>query len=287
MLFCTGVSKKKDKGLIFDTTDSVTEVVSYKQLQEYRKLGVVIANITLDNGCIQITESSTINNKLEEFKQKGNMQLTNLFLLTQDVDKQKQSLTKIACRLGLIANGETLTVNIETGQVIFPWQGFIYTFRGDGAGNKVEKIDVCDMRVATLSKLGFEAFKYMLLNIGTKAEPNWVNLHECFEELRLYSGVFDEVHITYIGITPSNKMFKIYTLGDVYSVHFTTKEVVSEKLNNILKLKTTDSRFKDYLHKIKSKKPNSICIDKVSLKSYNSLSKVKAKYPTLQLVYEK
>lgn len=288
MFYCTGVNKGKNTYLVYDTDDNGTELVSYYNLVGFAKQGITVSNLQLGNGVWNLIDTSFINSQLELFKSKGNTALTKMIVMKKDVDQQKKILSELAASLGLIPKGTQLKIDIDSGNVIFPWQGYIYTFRGSEAGSKIEQIDVFDKKVVTLSKLGFDAFNYMMLNLGTKQEPNWVNLRDCFYELKSYDSRFDENYINYIGITPSNRMFKIYFYNDmIYSVQFCTFDELNYNYDKILKLGTTDSYFAYYVRsKIFNNDKDGVCICKVSRKTYKaSVSKLKEKYSTLQDVF--
>lgn len=288
MFYCTGVNQQKNNYLIYDTDDNGTELVSYWNLVGFAKQGVTVSNLQLGDNKWNITDTSFIDSQLELFKSKGNVALTKMIVMRKDIEEQKKILSELAAKLGLIPKGTKLSIDINTGKVIFPWQGFIYTFRGEDTGSKIEKIDVCNEKVVELSKLGFDAFNYMMLNLGTKQQPIWVNLRDCFHELKSYDSRFDENYINYIGITPSNRMFKIYFYNDmIYSVQFCTFNDLNSNYDKILKLGTTDSDFAYYVRsKIYNNDKDGVCICKVSRKTYKaSISKLKEKYSTLQDVF--
>lgn len=290
MFYCTGVNQQKNNYLIYDTDDNGTELVSYWNLIGFAKQGVTVSNLQLGDNKWTIIDTSFIDSQLELFKSKGNVALTKMIVMRKDVEEQKKILSELAAKLGLIPKGTKLSIDINTGKVVFPWQGFIYTFRGEDTGSKIEKIDVCNEKVVTLSKLGFDAFNYMMLNLGTKQESNWVNLATCFKELKLYDSKFNEKDIMYIGITPSNKMFKIYMdRWEIYSVQFCTKGAIDKNYDKLMNLGTSDNEFKSYLNGVVLSSDNlDVCICKVSRKQYKlTINQLKQKYSTLQDVYDR
>jgi hypothetical protein len=273
--------------LIKDTDDNVTEYVSSDDLVKYIQSGVVISNLKLD-GVWTLTDTSYIQKALEEFKRRSLRLLVKASLMHKDTNFKHAEVDKIAEDLGLIPKGYRLAIDLNKCKVVFEFQGCIFDFSKDAdISSKVTSIDVCDKKVLELSTLGYNAFNYMKLNLGTKASPNYVNLAECFNELRRFNADFDERYVKYIGITPSNRIFKVLTRYSIYSVKFCTLKELREKRRKIEKLGTTTWQLKDYIRDICSLPESSDCvaIEKVSYKEYMTYDLIKKKYKTLQDVY--
>lgn len=288
MFYCTGISKDYNNYLILDTDDNGVEKVSLLSLVRYIKQGIVIENLVRVNSKFEFSSLDYINNLLNIFKEKSQNILTKLAILRKDEDFGINELSKLAIKLGIIYKDERLRVDIEKCVVIFPWQHCIYDFSKLGNSNKIESIDVCDKRVVELSRLGFEAFNFMTLNLGTKTSPNIANLYDCFKELHDFDYEFSEKHIKYIGITPSNKMFKVYmSFSEIYSVQFCTLKELRSKFNKIKDLNTTSNSLRNYMQrKLLSGNDNDVVMCKVSQKRYRkSIDELKEKYTTLQDVY--
>lgn len=294
MFYCTGYSEDYNTYLIYDTEDEGTEKVSRYDLLCYMNKGIIIENLTTNTKKPVLKDNVFINEILGVFKKKGNNLLTRVIVLKKDEQFCIQKLSELAISLGLIYKTEKLKVDSSKSLVIFPWQHYIYNFKINDCNSfseeKIERIDVCNPKVVELSKLGFDAFNFMILNIGTKQSPNWVNLSTCFNELKDFDSYFKEKNIWYIGITPNNRMFKVYMgMLEIYSVQFCTVKELRAKFNKIADLGTTDAEFWNYMQrKCNSGKDDDIAICKVSKKPYRkTVKELKLKYSTLQDVYTK
>lgn len=294
MFYCTGYSEDYNTYLIYDTEDGGTEKVSRYNLLMYMNKGIVIENLTADTKKPVLRDNAFIDNLLGVFKKKGNNLLTKVIVLQKDEQFCMQKLTELAISLGLIYKTEKLKVDSKKSLVIFPWQHYIYNFKNSDCNSfseeKIERIDVCNPKVVELSKLGFDAFNFMILNIGTKQNPNWVNLSTCFNELKQYDSYFREDFISYIGITPNNRMFKVYmSRFEIYSVQFCTVKELKAKFDKIADLGTTDTELWNYMRRKRDfGKDDDIAVCKVSKKQYRkTVKELKVKYSTLQDVFYK
>lgn len=293
MLYCTGMNANASMFLIQDTDDKGTEYIPRNMLLKYISQGAIIQNLYIDYyGGTNVTDVTYINNLLEEFKRKASTNLIKMGMLKKLDSEKVNKVTEIAYKLGLIPAGFNLEIDVNGCKVALPFQGFIYNFSiTEGVEDSeriISVIDVCDPKVVELSHIGFQAFDFMTLNIGDKKNPIIVKLSDCFNEIRLYDDSFNNQEIKYIGITPSNKMFKIYfSPWKIYSVQFTNGADLRENYAKIDKLGTTDGHFSRYLYRKQySAGVSDICIAKVSRKQYNlDVKGLKAKYKTLQDVY--
>ena len=291
MLICTG--SLNGRYLVYDTDDGVTECVGMSELYKYLSKGIQFSNLVLNGENIVITDTSFVNSQLALFKKKGQVALTKLMVMKKDQQFQVNELNKLAQKLGLTTKDYRLRFDLDNCLVAFDFQGFIYRFDMQSSdnvnANKLSKINVCDESVVSLSKLGFDAFRYMMLNLGTKAEPNYTNLKECFDELAKVDPDFDEKHISYIGITPNNRMFKVYMdKWEIYSVQFCDINEMDSKRDEILKLGTTQGRFREYIDYRWYMGGNKVAVQKVSRKQYKkTVNELKKKYSTLQDVWVK
>ena len=240
--------------------------------------------------------------KLEEFKKSAELSVMKLFMLNGSTkymyDELVNGLSYTAQQLGLIANSTQLKVDDTHKGIYFTNLGKIVTFdlekmkTNSNVVTDMTDISVLDKNVVQLSKFGLDALEHMYLEIGN----NKVTVADLllFME-RLLRTNFASVH--YIGITPSNKLFKL-VVGDGYYVEcysvafsdettFMTKRSANKLLNG-----NSDNAYVNYVNSVGQGLP--FYCTKFSYKDYsnhlygsaeNISSSLKSKYKTLRDVY--
>lgn len=244
-----------------------------------------------------------INKKLELFKSKAGIVALKLLLLNNNQEPEFNDLyNKLfmhAYDLGLVKYKEQMSVDFVNHGIFFANLLKIVTFDANKVQNKtnivksVEETDVLAENVVELSRYGLQALNYIYMNIG-KEKVYLVELIKFMEQM--LNTNFNKV--MYIGITPSNKLFKFVVSTGHYSniccsVAFSDWKTFNEKrLSNKLVNGKSISAYKSYC---RVAQPNNkfYCI-KFSYKDYsNSLygdgerisRDLRAKYKTLRDVY--
>lgn len=247
----------------------------------------------------QIKDSrSEVTEQLNKFKKSAELVALKLFLLNGSTSYEYKDLffriadaAKVA---GLILYSEQISVDDENKGIYFKNLGKIVTFDTDKIqtnSNTVTDLvdkDVLDADVAKLSRFGLAALEHMTLKIGS----NVVTVADLllFMEKMLST---DLSHVMYIGITPSNRMFK-FAVGtkwnvDCYSVCFSDEETFVTKYNaNKLINSKSVYDYRNYVRNVSTGMPF-YCI-KFSYKDYSGFqsdirSFLKNKYKTLHDVY--
>lgn len=275
---------------ILDTEDGVTEYYTKSQVLNFIKSGVKIDGVSA-TGEIYCKSDSVIKDFLSE----------TIYLLTKfkllnmtDREKQLEKIYGVAFKYGLCEDKKDMSIDIDKNAVIFHKLGVVVPYDNNCNYSLYNKLDICDSTVTSLSKLGISAFDYITMNIGGKT----YTLKQLLSCLNTICNEFKWGYVSYIGITPSNKMFKIVTTYYVgspicFSVKFDTFSNFKKQVDKILESKiNTVCGFMDYIRRLMRNNPadNELVVTKISEKSlrgsersiYNHL---KEKYSTLEDVY--
>lgn len=271
---------------ITDSKDNVTELYTKEQIYK------MVTAMNLDIHGVSITSNRDLyipcvsEDFLNDFAKAISRTVVQL-RLAGFKDNFNDEITKKAQHFGIVDEEQKLPLDLKNNAVILPIQNAMMQF--DNKGNyslvtRSNKINVLDSNVADYSKLGVKAFDYMYLEIGNK-EYSMSELVHCIEGIYSY---FSREDIKYIGITPSNKMFKFKIGYYIYSVKFGTITELLKSRNKILSMKSEQPEpFLFYVSNISSSdNPNSLAVTKITIKAYHvSVAKLKEKYKTLHDIY--
>ena len=244
-----------------------------------------------------------VNQKLELFKAKAGLVALKLLLLNNNkAPEYKDLFDKLfihAYDLGLVTNKNQMSVDYVHQGVLFGNLLKIVTFDSSKVQTKenvvksLDELSVLDENVVELSRYGLQALNCMYLEIGN----NKVYVTELVKFMEAIMGTsFDNVQ--YIGITPSNKLFKfVVTQGyskTCCSVAFSDWTTFSNKRKERKLLNSKSVRnYVTYVNNIGSNNASFYCT-KFSYKDYSdylsgngeSIGRyLKSKYKTLRDVY--
>ncbi len=277
---------------VVDTKKGQNRVCSLVQLKEFTSQGIRIGGIkVLADGTIVVLCKS--NNFLVDFAQSITRTLAKLALLTSQNDAQPQikKVEQLAKDFGVLDTGDSLKIDLKGQTVLLPYQDMIIKYDKSGnyeIVNHVNMLNVIDPNVVNYSHLGFDAFNYMYLEVGGKK----YTMTELTNLLSQVDRNFRSDQVTYIGITPSNRMFKFkLCYGDIYSVRYDVISKVKSEAAKIKNLKALQSyEFKQYVMRVahdSSLDPNGLGIVKCTYKTYSgaSVAFMHQKYSTLQDVF--
>ena len=181
--------------------------------------------------------------KLEQFKNlAGVTALKLLFVNNNKVVKEDlfKQLYQVAYDLGLVVHQNQISVDAVNSGIFFSNLFRIVTFDVDKIQTNTNEVmtlcdlDVLDKNVIQLSRFGIDALEHIYLMInGNKIYMR--NLIDFME--KMLETNFSQV--LYIGITPSNKMFKFtvknkYGDTDCCSVAFSDEETFFKKRSKLL-----------------------------------------------------
>lgn len=265
---------------VTDTSDGITEWYTIEQIREYINQGVAIKGL---RNSIPLCKSDYI---IKDFTEAIRPLLAKLKVLGVHSNHDiVNHIVKLAIEFGIIENVSQFHIDINTEKVLIK-SYFDHIIDYSKEGNKViDKIDVCNKEVSKLSKLGIEAFNHITLKVGNDV----ITLSDLINEISVASAnsLLPE-DIWYIGITPSNKMFKIMANGRYISVKISTVEYIKENKYKILGTKVSKvSGFGQYINDLCIYSNKSWGISKMSIKSYSTGIDLKEKYPTIHDVYER
>lgn len=277
---------------ILDTEDGVTEYYTKSQIQDFMNNGVKIGGVSIVGNDLKIYCNS--DSVIKDFLSETISLLTKFKLLNMtDREKQLEKIYGVAFKYGLCEGKRDMSIDIDKNAVIFHKLGVVVPYDNDCNYSLYDKLDVCDDTVTSLSKLGISAFDYITMVIGNKT----YNLKQLLSYLSTISSGFKYEYVSYIGITPSNKLFKIVTIfrGNpvCFSVKFDTFSNLKKQADKILKYKVdTVYSFDHYIRKLLRDNPsdNTLVVTKISEKSLRGSERgiydhLKEKYSTLKDVY--
>lgn len=276
---------------VLDTSDGVTEYYTKEQLLGISKQ-VEIRGIS-PKGDIYCKSESVIT----DFITLANAAITKLLLLgISDYNEEATKVLNVAKKFGLADDGKDLSFDYKRKSIIFHKLNLVVPYENADTFETYTKLDICDQNVVKLSELGIEAFKYIMMDIGGRQ----YSLLYLLDLLSLVSVQLRYENIWYIGITPSNKLFKIVftSLTKPYgticvSVKFDTLGELRRQYSKIISQKVESyGTFRRYIREcVASRKPDTdVVITKVTVKSMSGsdsilYKKLKDKYKTLQDVY--
>ena len=277
---------------VVDTKKGQNRVCSLVQIKELTSQGVKIGGVKiLADGNIVILCKS--NNFLVDFAQNVNRTLAALALMSSQKDAQSQikKVEQLAKDYGVLDTGDTLKIDLKGQTVLLPYQDMIIKYDKNGNYeiiNNVNMLNVVDPNVVSYSHLGFDAFNYMYLEVGGKK----YTMTELTTLLSQVDNNFRPDQVTYIGITPSNRMFKFkLRYGDIYSVRYDVISKVQSEASKIKNLRVEQSYgFERYIYNLAQNTnvdPNGLGIIKCTRKTYSgaSVAWMHQKYSTLQDVF--
>lgn len=285
--------KKGDLYGVMDTDDGVVEMYSVDEIINFKKSGLDIRGISLDKGKVIIYCKS--DNILNDFIKsiKSTLAMLSLFGVSEREAKIRK-IQDLAVSYGIVLVPTQLSIDIDRHKLFIKSSAF-NTFVDYETGGTIKKLDVCDKNVASLSRLGIEAFSNITLKVGQDLTITMNDLiKEVFEVVNFFEWDYhtDFKDVQYIGITPSNRMFKILVDYTLYSVRLDLLEKVISNADKILNTKVEKMYgFEDYIKTEIRKRNKSFLVSKFSKKSYKAttvnglINKLKDKYPTLHDVY--
>ena len=281
MYACIGVNGGAYK--VIDSSDKVVEWIPSSTVLELVKNGVRINGLTVEpSGLISTVCNST--DAFEEFFKKVKVTLAKLHLLQITDRKTKvNQIVELAKKYGFIDHTTDMVISIEDRTLIFTKLGHVFTWENDCSYSTTQSVDVRSVECVKLSKLGRKAFDFMYLEIEGKK----ITMKELLKEIEEASMDFSPDEIDYIGITPSNNMFKIKAWGNMYSVQFATVAKARTMRDKILGTSVEKAyRFERYARDRLISDKYFMCI-KATLKpsKFRDLYELKAKYKTLHDVY--
>lgn len=284
-------------GVMYNLVDSVTgnqKMYSKQQIEELVLQGKRIGG-TSKNAEGNVIIYCKSNNFLYDFAKKVSATLAKLVLIkkVEDAKEKKEYVESIAKDFGVIDRGDTLKIDLGANTVLLPYQDMMMKY--DAQGNfefvtKTNMLSVTDNKVTEFSKLGVDAFNYIYLEIKGKK----YTMKELTDLLKRIDSFFDPNRISYIGITPSNRMFKFmqtqgYT-NVIYSVKFGTVEDLRKEWPKIRNRRAEQSSgFYNYASLVandSSVNPNNVAVLKATKKEYDlDVRGLHAKYTTIHDVY--
>lgn len=287
------ITSKTSNGYgILDTEDGITEVHDIPFIKSVLRQGINIRGCNISNGELKIACHS--DSVIKDFLQDTLTLLSKYKLLgVEDRKIQLDKIYNISVKYGFCDSVDDLSIDTDRNVVIFHKFGLVIPYENSDNYTIHSQIDVCDDNVISLSRLGERAFDYITMKIGNKV----YTLKELLVYLGSIHGGFMYEYVCYIGITPSNKLFKIITtyrgVPLCFSVKFDTYANLEKQADRILNARVdTVIGYKSYVRNMLTKKPakNTLVVTKISEKPHRGSSVgtyeyIKGKYPTLKDVY--
>lgn len=282
MYVCIGV--KGGAYRILDSSDKVAEWIPSSTVLNLVANKVKINGLTVEpSGLISTVCNST--DAFEEFFKKVKITLAKLHLLKiTDRTAKVNQIAELAKKYGFIDSKADMAISIEDRTLIFTKLSRVFTWENDCSYSTTQSVDVRSEECVKLSKLGTKAFDFMYLDIEGKK----ITMTKLLAEVEKIShNDFSIERIEYIGITPSNNMFKIKAWGDIYSVQFATVDKAKTMQDKIIGTNVEKAYgFSRYVRESLNSSKYFMCI-KATLKpsKFRDLYELKAKYKTLHDVY--
>lgn len=283
------ISRKENLIGVLDTSDGVTEYFTEEQLQLIRTK-IKIGGIS-SSGKIYCKSESVLTDFINEAQ---SLIARYLILKVDDKEKEYENILNIARKYGLAEEAKDISFDFKNKSLILHKLGIVVPYESADNLSIVTELDVCDKDVVKLSRLGSSAFDYITMYVGNYK----YKLSYLLDLLNLISVQLRYDNIFYIGITPSNKMFKIILISGAkaicISAKFDTLGVLRRDLHKIISAKVDSfGNFIEYARRYAaSNKPDTeAVITKVTVKPMSSWTskelykRVKEKYKTLQDVY--
>ena len=283
------ISRKGNLIGVLDTSDGVTEYFTEEQLRSIRTK-IDIGGIS-PSGKIYCKSESVLTDFINEAQ---SLIARYLILKVDDKTREYENILNIARKYGLAEESKDISFDFKNKSLILHKLGIVVPYESADNLSIVTELDVCDKDVVKLSRLGSSAFDYITIYIGNYK----YKLSYLLDLLNLISVQLRYDNIFYIGITPSNKMFKVILLfkgqAICVSVKFDTLGVLRRDFHKIISAKVDSfGNFIEYARRyVASNKPDTeAVITKVTVKSMTSWTskelykRIKEKYKTLQDVY--
>lgn len=281
MYVCIGV--KDGAYRILDSSDKVAEWIPSSTVIELVKNRVKINGLTVESSDFISTVCNSTD-AFEEFFKKVKITLAKLHLLQiTDRTAKVNQIADLAKKYGFIDSKAEMAISIEDRTLIFVNLNRVLTWEDDCSYSTTQSVDVRSEECVKLSKLGTKAFDFMYLDIEGKR----ITMTELLNEVKKVSNDFKIDRIDYIGITPSNNMFKIKAWGDMYSVQFATVAKARTIQDKIIGTSVEKAYgFNSYVRESLRSDKYFMCI-KATLKpsKFRDLYELKTKYKTLHDVY--
>ena len=281
MLKITGVKFSNtgdDSYLILDTNDKVTQLITKRELLNGLKKGMIVGGACISTNGELMLQDTYIREAVGLFQKLVLPKIAMSKFLNKN-----DGIHNLAKQLGIIpTKGEELKVDFNRGTISLFYQRTTLSFDSQ-AVQEVERHNITDDNILELTKQGYLSFSSIDIKIGDIV----CTLKDCLDELDLVLKGMNMERLHYIGITPSNMMFKISYYGSIYSVKFDSFDKAKGNVDKILAMKTTSYDFRYYLeNKVKySSTKRKIVVTKISYKRGLDIHDIKQKYKTLQDVY--
>lgn len=282
-------SKKGDKYGVTDTKDKAEEFYTLEEIKHYCNSGIDIRGY--NNGMVKCISDNVLNDFTRAVKSiVAKLKLLNVTERNERIKRVRE----LALQFGVIENANELSVDIE-GYKLFLNSPAYNTFIDYYTGDMIQKIDVCDKRVADLSRLGEKAFDNITLKVG---KDLIITMHDVLNEIQKVENTgYKTIHnnvVHYIGITPTNRMFKVFVGDNLFSVKVDLYDKVKQDYKKIKSTKVKKHvNFLRYLDKVlSSPHKQDFVISKFTTKNIVLIGRLdviignlKDKYPTLHDVY--
>lgn len=280
---------------VLDTLDNNTSTITYGRALALINLGVDIlgCRVNRKSGELVIKCKSGMDickSYIEETSQVvAKMRLLQRDSKEKELELEEEALYKLAKEYGAVQSREQFAVDL--GRNIVSFNGAlnkIITYGGTDKGTVKNEVDIRDENVSKLSRLGSACFDMIYLYVDTKEKKVKVTLREVLEELcNISEDNIDD--ISYVGITPSNNMFKVIIFSSCWSVKVDLIGKIIKNKDKILGTKTVKMPgFSKYIRWLEDDGTKQWGISKMSLKEgrlYSSMGALHQKYPTLHDVY--
>lgn len=289
------------KCVVLDTSDGVSESISLAELENtVINLGVNIGGVISKFGRVMVKCKSA--NALDEFVRGIQPALAQLSLMSKNVTNSDsvKAIENLARVYGFVQSSNGFGIDLENHVVALKDMNLFLTYNDNGVCKVVDKVQIGlskkkmgDQSITSedIARVSGTRFDSLIMQVGGKD----FTVQDFIDEFSKLSPVY-KGRIVYLGVTPSNKIFKVVVKGiGVYSVKFG----LSSELKTMKRTKTEKAiGFSDYVYerlvKMETARSleNSLAVVKASEKSgYNknypeiAIKALKKKYPTLQDVY--
>ena len=274
---------------IRDTSDNTDSSVSRRQLHLLvSNLGIHVKGCRINKRTGDIVIKCKEGMSLaESYINETSQAFARMKLMGNTSGGDREALYQLAKEYGVVNNDEEFSVDLDKSIVAFGGEfNMIVTYDGINKGDTKREVDIRDKDVSRLFHLGEACFGMIYLYVDTQDKTVKVTLKDIIDELRKISDDIDDIQ--YIGITPSNNMFKIIAYDSCYSLKVDLMSKILKNKDKILGTKVT--KLYGFVPYIKSLNENSGLwgISKVSLKTgkaYLDNRTLHSKYPTLHDVY--
>lgn len=280
---------------VLDTLDNNKSTITYGRALALIDLGIDIlgCRVNRKSGKLVIKCKSGMDickSYIEETSQViAKMRLLQRDSKKKELELEEEALYKLAKEYGAVQSREQFAVDLDRNIVSFNGAlNKIITYGGTDKGTVKNEVDIRDENVSKLSRLGSACFDMIYLYVDTKDKKVKVTLREVLEEVCNISE--DNIEdISYVGITPSNNMFKIIIFSSCWSVKVDLIGKIIKNKDKILGTKTVKMPgFNKYIRWLEDDGTKQWAISKMSLKEgrlYSGMGALHQKYPTLHDVY--